>query len=285
MKFCTFKKWVFLSLLSTIMLAHAGSGIGGGVLHSMINWCDEASVMVSEARIEALDRLHRGNNRIDALKIFYQGLVEAAGTSEDSDVDVGTSLTYKAIGRGIRLAQILEIPSIINGAPVSSELKGEKEILGLLSLMDWFSLHIEKVASRVDRVYYLPYNHRRDQIKFSTAVLEQELIQISVSQLKELNKRFIGLKTDKSSFYSRVPVEQYLKSLSYLAQEVAIDLEGTLLSEVLGCQAKKLVKLSRRIQTFLDGRSDNEEDVYFLNKFVLETNIIVNQIINRSCVR
>lgn len=274
-------------LMTAPVLSHShegGSGVGGGVVFSMVSWCDDASIMVSESRDEALSRLSQNNDKIGALRVFYQGLVDAAASTQETEIDVADSLTFRAITRGIRLSQLLGVPSIINGAAVAPGLAGEKHIQGLLSFMDWYTLNIQDVANAVDRAYYIPYT-RNHNVNFSTAVLERKLVEIALLQLRGLDNRFVELKTDRSSFYTKVPVEQFMRSLAYISSEVASDLNETLFSSALECQSKRLVKLSRQIQSYLEGRSGNSEDVPKLNKFVLDLRSIMRQVETRSCSR
>ena len=273
-------------LLTSPILSSAhegGSGVGGGVVFSMISWCDDASIMVSETRDEALSRLSRNNDKIGALRIFYNGLVAAASSSQDAEVDVAESLTYRAITRGVRLSQILGVPALINGGRVAPGLAGEKHIQGLLSFMDWYTLNIEDVANAVDRAYYIPY--RGNQARFSTAVLEQKLVDISLMQLSGLESRFVELKSDRSSYFTKIPVDQFLRALTFISSEVASDLNESLFSSSLECQSKRLVKLSRQAQAYLEGRVDASEDVSKLNKFVLDLRSIMKQVETRTCGR
>ena len=280
-----FGKLIAAMLLLTSLTSQAGeggSGIGGGMNFALINWCDDASIMVRETRTEALERLNYNNDKIGALRVFYQGLVAAAASSEETQVGQDNSLTFRAITRGVRLAQLLGVPAIINGGTVSGgALATTSHIQGLLSFMDWYSLHIEDVAFRVDRDHFIPYSTQMRPV--GTRELEELMVNIAVSQLTGLEDKFVRLKSDRSSYFTTIPVTQYLQALSYLSAEVATDLNETLFSSALECQSKLLVRLSRQVQTFLDGRTSTKNDAIKLNRFVLEIKSITRQIEIRSC--
>ncbi len=274
---------IFAVLIIQPMPSHAGSGIGGAVTSSIISWCDDASIMIRETREEALSRLNHNNDRIGTLRIFYQGFVAAAASSEDTEQDVGTSLTFRAIARGVRLAQLLGIPSIVNGEVVSNDLAGDKRLQGLIQFMDWYSLFVEETANAVDRTYYVPYRHNRENVTFSTMKLENELVNLSLSLLRSLQNQFLALKADRSSYFTKVPVTQYFQSLAYFSSEVSSDLNETVFASSLECQSKRLLKLSRQAQGYLDGRVSNDEDASKLNKFTLDLKAILKSIELRTC--
>ncbi|WPU65220.1 hypothetical protein [Peredibacter starrii] len=266
----------------TVQAGEGGSGIGGGMNFALINWCDDASIMVRETRAEALERLNYNNDKIGALRVFYNGLIAAAASSEQAPQAQDNSLTYRAITRGIRLAQLLEIPSVINGGKLpDGALIQHNHMQGLLSFMDWYTLHIEDVAFRVDRDHYIPYSTQGRPM--GVRELEELLVDIAVSQLTGLEQRFVRLKSDRSTYFTAIPVTQYMQALSYLSAEVANDLKETLFSNALECQSKLLVRLSRNVQTYLDGRTSTKEDAIKLNRFVLEVRSITKQIESRSC--
>lgn len=274
---------MMLLLSLTVQAADGGSGIGGGVTFALINWCDDAAIMVRETRNEALERLNYNNDKIGALRVFYQGLIAAAATTANTEVTQQNSLTFRAITRGVRLAQLLGIPTIINGGRIESGLAGTLQIQGLLSFMDWYTLHIQEVASAVDRTHYIPYSGRRSETPIGTAELEHQLVNIALSQLTGLEKSFVRLKTDRSSYYTTIPTPYFLQALSYLSSETASDLNETLFSSALECQSKLLIRLTRQTQTYLDGRTGSKEDAIKLNRFVLELKGIIRQTELRTC--
>lgn len=270
-----------LMLLSSLSaFAAGGSGIGGGMNFALINWCDDASMMVRETREEALERLNYSSDRIGSLRVFYEGLIAAGATSEDTEVTAKNSLTYRAITRGIRMSQLLGVPAIINGGRTETGLSGELNIQGLLSFMDWYTIHIQDVANKVDRAHFIPYTTRHH---LSTLDLEKQLLDISLSQLVGLKSKFVRLKSDQSSYYATIPATQFMRSLSYLSGEVATDLSETVFANSLECQSKRLNRLSRQIQTYLDGRAGSSDDAIKLNRYVLEMNTIMRQIEHKNC--
>lgn len=266
----------------TVQAGEGGSGIGGGMTFALINWCDDASIMVRETRSEALERLNYNNDKIGALRVFYQGLVAAAASSQETQVGLDNSLTFRAITRGVRLAQLLGIPAVINGGTIpGGVLASTSHVQGLLSFMDWYSLHIQDVAFRVDREHFIPYSSQERPV--GTRELEELMVEIAVSQLTGLEDKFVRLKSDRSSYFTTIPVTQYMQALAYLSTEVANDLNETLFSSALECQSKLLVRLSRQVQAYLDGRTTAKDDAIKLNRFVLEVKSITRQIEMRSC--
>jgi hypothetical protein len=271
---------IFLTISN--VFATGGSGIGGGVSFAVINWCDDANIMIQEAGEDAIERLKMSNDKIGALRVFYQGLIAAARTSENTKVDQANSLTYRAIVRGIELAQLLNIPSIIDGsARLEPGVSKEMQILGAISLMNWYYNYIQKVASAVDIPNYIYYSTRGGAVDLAT--LEKSLISLTLLKLDGLDVNFVSLKSDGSSFFTTIPVTQFLRSLSYLSKIAASDLQETIFSNGLDCQSKRLIRLSRLIQTYLDARSNSSEDAIKLNRFILDLRTISRQIMVRTC--
>ncbi len=269
-----------LLVVTPVLSTYAGSGVGGGVTSSQISWCDDASVMIEETRDDAIGHLSQSNDKLGAIRIFYTGFLNASQSSDEQDDNLDNLLTYRSIGRGIRIAQLIGIPQILNGAPVEQGLAGVQQIQGMLSFMDWYSLTVAQGANAVDRSQY-----SRPGAPFSTLALENSMVQLASSQLRGLTQRFVALKSDRSSYIPLIPVTQFLQALSFLSNEIAADLNETVFANSLGCQSSRLVKLSRQIQTFLSARVNNSGDVSALNKFVLDTKSITNQIENRNCTR
>lgn len=271
-------------LMTGAITVNAGSGIGGGVNFSLIDWCDDASVIVEETRDEAQDRLSQSSDKAQALRVYYQGLLNAASSSESSGAKPENSLTLRAIIRGIKLAQHLGIPAIINGGRLEEGLAGVKQLDGQLSFMDWYTSHIMQVANVVDRVHYIPYRGRAYDPKISTVALESQIIKVTTDQLKALDSKFVHLKSDGSTYYTTVPTEQFFTALSYLSNEVARDLNENVFSSALECQSKRLVKIARQAQTYVDGRTGHTQDAIKLNKFLIDLRSVVKQILTRSCI-
>lgn len=273
-------------ILATLLLAtpvtqtFAGSGIGGGMTLEQMSWCDETSVMIEETREAAISHLSSSGDKVGALKIFYNGYVNAADASDQTDTSLENLLTYRSVVRGIRVAQLIGIPQIINGAPAEAGLSGVKQIQGMLSFMDWYSLTINQGANAVDRSQY----GRRDG-RFSTLALEDAMVNLAVNQLQGLSDRFVALKSDRSSYVPLIPITQYLAALSFISNELAGDLSETVFSNALGCQSARLVKLSRQIESFLSTRMNASGDMSALNKFTLAAQSIANQISHRTCTR
>ncbi len=259
--------------------AAGGSGIGGGVDFALISWCDDAAIMVQESRTEALDRLNIEGDRIGALRIFYEGLVAAAASSQDTDATPQNSLTLRAITRGIKLSQLLGIPAVFGGRGIQPGLGATLQIQGYLSFLDWYTNYIAQVASAVDRQHYIPYSTGRT----GTRELEEELVSVALSQIEGLRTNFVRLKTDRSSFYTTVPAPQFLQALTYLAKETAADLNETVFASALECQSKLLLRLSRQVQTYLDGRTGPKDDAIRINRFVLDLQHIIELTASRTC--
>jgi hypothetical protein len=274
------KTFVGMMLAASLAAAAAGgSGIGGGMNFALISWCDDAAIMVREARSEALDRLNIEGDRIGALRVFYEGLVAAAASSENTEATPENSLTLRAITRGIKLSQLLGIPAVIGGRRTESGLAGALQIQGYLGYYAWYTNHIAEVASAVDRRHYIPYSTGN----VGTRELEEELVEIALSQVGGLRTNFVRLRGDRSSFYTTVPAPQFLQALAYLAKETAADLNETLFASALECQSKLLLRLSRQVQSYLDGRQGPKDDAIRINRFVLELEHIIRQTESRTC--
>ncbi|MGE3608930.1 MAG: hypothetical protein AB7I27_05040 [Bacteriovoracaceae bacterium] len=261
-----------------------GSGIGGTVLSASINWCDDASIVIADARDEAMETLGFSNDKVGAIKIMYQGFLDAAAMSDDSSVNTRNSITMRTIARGIKLAQILGVPEIIDGKPVPPGLEGEEKLRGIISVLDWYSSKIQSLANDVDKNYFIPYASK-PQKEFDTKELERKLISHSISNLNELDENFIKIKNDRTSYYSTASTLLYMQSLAFMSQEVAADLKENILGAVYDCQSKKLDKLSGKVSAYIAERGNGESDVVKLNKFVLETRSIAAQIEAQNCVK
>jgi hypothetical protein len=278
---------LFTSIISYNAFAYSGSGIGGGVVFSRLEWCDEASVIMEQSRLDALERLSVYGQEKDALKVYYYGMIDAIKASEGLEVDPSTSLTLRAISRGIQLSQKIGVVDVISGQEtIGSGLEGHQRIQSLLSFIDWYYLEAIKTSDKVDRAQYLSYSYDRrnqDIPDFSTAELEINLLDISTGLLRNLDKKFIKMKSSRDSYYSTIGVPSYLKALSFLSSEVSKDLQDSLFSDVYNCHSKKLSTLSRNIDFYLNGRTNQNLDALRLNRFTLELNGILNQINTKTC--
>lgn len=293
------KKIVMLLLLSstalnfnTTALAEGGSGVGGAVVTSMMSWCNDVVVGLEESRSDALSRISYGQNKIEAINIYYNGLKNAAAQAENSPVSLGNSLTYRTIARGVRLAQYLGADDVLSGG-VGTGLAEEQKVQSLVSFLDWYYSYISEVSDTVDKTFYIPYAYHRDcrgsycqsDVPFHTLDLEQRMVEVSVKALTELSARFVNVRSARDSYYTTIRVDLYTKALAYLTSEVAIDLEESLFSNALDCQVKRLKSLSRKVQFYNNGRSTNQNDAIKLNEFTLQLNFITRQLTQRTCER
>lgn len=263
-----------------------GSGIGGGGLYSsMLQWCDTTGVILQDAKDEAQDYQAYGNDRISAMASYYNGLKSAlqnlpTGDSQESEKPI----TYKALARGLKIAQIIGVPSIIRGD--LGEVGSDKKFDEILSFFAFYYDFVQTEVISIDQFFYLPYIYCPScDLKRIDISLEQQLITYASSQLKNWRTQFIKTKSDLEGFYPTMELSMVLHGLSYLAQETAKDLEHSLFSDGYACQIFELKRLSQKIDFYLVNRGvNNLRDQVQLNSFVLRVDEIITKIKNKSCL-
>jgi len=278
-----------LCLLSVSGFARefGGSGIGGGYVFSMVNWCDDAIILLNESKSEAVEKSYVLKDESGALRTYYNGLLMAAELSSQGETSVQNSLTLRSVARGIRFAQILGVPQILS---TERELNSRAlEIASFNRFLDWYYSYIEVVANVVDKNYYIPYSYYRSRPelneKFSTKVLEEKFIDVTVQLLKDYAQNFLGLRSQGDAYYPKIDSRIFLMGLSFFTGEASKDLQDSLFSEVYSCQSKKLASLSRRVNSYSSVRSSAIDDPRKISGFALELYSIIDQINSKSCLR
>jgi hypothetical protein len=255
-------------------LGRSGTGIGGGVVYEgLLSWCDQAAGILHDAQIEAREAWGLSGDSIEALGLYRDGLVNAAGSADQTQTQ-GQTFTLRYVQRGLVLSQILGIDDVLDGRAQINHQTSE-----LVSFIDWYVGFTANVGERLDRPHYLPYLARG----IRTAELEERSVALSVSALRELDRKFVRTLPDQSNMYTTIAVPQYLSALAYMLPQVAGDLRESLFSDSYVCQARRMDQLSQQIQRYLSNRNGNSQDAIRLNRFSLSVRDILQKIEADNC--
>jgi len=273
---------------NTLALAdRGGSDIGGGNLYSsIIAWCDSSSIILEEAKEEALELWGYSNDKVGAIKSFYFGLIAALRSIPAGGINFNNSITYKAISRGIGLSQVLGVPAIIKG---QGRQTSDKDLDEIISFLNFYYDLVERISQNLDKRLYAPFYVRSVCTDctgipdINTLDLERELVKYTTSQIAEWRTHFIKSRSTSEGYYPTISVVKTLNGLAYLSVESANDLEMSLFNKVYACQAKKLRRLAVKVQHFVTGRMNDSLDAIKLNKFTIKIDEIIKDIKDRDC--
>jgi|GEM_PF-3087625 len=266
-----------------------GSGVGGGNLYtSILSWCDDSSITLQEAQDEAQDLWSLQNDQLGAIHTYYNGLQNALTQVPEEGVNFDSSITYKAISRGLSLSHILGISSLISGDMRVKHT--DKDFRELIDVMKFYYSFIKKVTNNLDKKFYVPYYQQMQcpgctQLpSIQTIELEKEFIRYSVSQINEWRNKFIVTNSNKEGSYPTLNLDLALKGLRFFINETAKDLKHNLLQEVYSCQIKQLKSLANKIEIYtVSRRTDNRLDGIKLNQFTNRIDEIIKNINEKDC--
>lgn len=251
-----------------------GSDIGGGVVREqLLAWCDNASGILHDARVEATEVWGMSGDQVEALTLYRDGL-ETALIASDSIQTQATTFTLRYVQRGLVLSQILGVDDIVDGVSLPNERTND-----LVTFFDWYLGFTRDVGQTLDRDLYVPYLSRGVR----TIELENRAMQSSVSILSEIDRKFVRTLPDGTNMYSTISVPNYLNALAYLLPQVAGDLRESLFAESQGCQARRLDQLAEQIQRYLATRNGNSQDAQRLNRISLNLRNVVQGLQNQNC--
>jgi len=243
------------------------------VYEGLLSWCDQAAGILKDAQIDAREAWGLSGDSLEALMLYREGL-EAAASSADQVQSQGQTFTLRYVQRGLVLSQLLGIDDIIDGRAQIDQRTSE-----LVNFIDWYVGFTADVGERLDRPLYLPYLARGVR----TTDLETQSVALSVSALRELDRKFVRTLPDRSNMYSTIAVPKYLSALAYMLPQVAADLRESLFSASYSCQARRMEQLSQQIQRFLNNRNGNSQDAIRLNRFSLGLRDILEKIEQDNC--
>lgn len=229
-----------------------GSGIGGGNSQTtLIDWCDQASEMLDETRLNAQEKLGLYNDKMSALKIYFEGLRDALEISQNQTAT--SSITYRAILRGLNLSAQLGIIDLVYGNGNYSAKKLDDAIY----FLDDYYQFVLSTAYQYDQRFLAtncvdctrPSRRSIDQ-------LEKEFIHFVTSQVRFWVNKFIPEQSNREGAFSTISLNNALQGLAYLAEVSALDLETSYYSNVYKCQSNQLKRLSKRITNAIANTPD-----------------------------
>lgn len=276
-------------IIKTLDPAEGGSGVGGGNLYSsIIYWCNESTIILQEAKAEAIDLWGFKNDRVGAVRTFYEGMLSALNSTADGEINFNSSITYRVISRGLGLAQALGVPQIINGD--FRNISKDKDLEEIMNFMNFYYDFIAQTTHHLDKKFYAPYfsqkickNNCTSIPEVQTIELEREMVKHSTSLLTQWRSQFVKPHVD-GGLYTNIQTTLFLRGLNYLGSEVVKDLNDSLFRNVYECQLKQLQNLNAKVQLFLSNRgNDTSMDAIELNKFVMNLDSIVKNIEMKDC--
>ena len=218
-----------------------GSGVGGGNSHRiLLDWCDEANDMLDETRLIAQEELGLYNDKMSALRIYFEGLKSALDAVQTGGNHITSSITYKAILRGLNLSSQLGIIELLYGGGHYSN----KTLDDAIYFLDDYYQFVIKTAYQYDWNYYSQGR--------SIDTLEREFINFVTSQLNFWLDKFIKSQSNREGSFSTIGLESTLKGFAYLAEQTALDLETSYYNNVYRCQSRQLQRLAQRVSRSLN---------------------------------
>jgi hypothetical protein len=255
-----------------------GSGIGGGVvIEHLVSWCDDASNILNDAITDAREVWGLNGDSVQALSLYKDGLTLSLRQVPRMPTN-GQLYTLRYVKRGVVLAQIMGLDDILAGRTLP-----QKHTEGLVNFFDHYLSFTRDVSERIDRSLYIPYAYGQNARPYSIRELEVRTVDLSISAISELDRRFVFITRDQSNMYSTMSIPMYLKAQSYLLNQVAKDLRETLFSDSFTCQANRMEQLSENIQRYLSNRSNSSQDAIRLNRFTLTLRDIISKLTSRNC--
>lgn len=255
-----------------------GSGIGGGVVsEELVSWCDDASNILHDAITDAREIWGLNGDSVQALSLYKDGLTLSLRQAPEMLTN-GQLFTIRYVRRGIVLSQIMGLDDILAGRTLP-----QKHTEGLVNFFDHYLSFTRDVSEQIDRPLYIPYAYRQQNSHLSIAELERKTVNLSISALSELDRRFVFTTRDGSNMYSTMSTPMYLKAQSYLLNQIAKDLRETLYAESFTCQASRMEQLSENIQRYLNNRRNSSQDAIRLNRFTLTLRDIISKLTTRNC--
>lgn len=262
------------------LITRGGSGIGGGNTYGIIiDWCDQASEILDESRLNAQDQLGLYNDKLSALKIYFEGLKNALEMSESNSQNASTSITYRAILRGLNLSGQLGVIDLIYG---NGEYQSKKIDDAIYFLDDYYQFVLNS-AYRLDQSHYYRDCSDCGPNYRSVDQLEKEFIGYVNSQLKFWIDKFIPEHSNREGAFSTISLRNALQGLSYLADASATDLETSYYNNVYRCQASQLKRLSRRITNTISSDLEASIQTAKLTIYREQTINIINKIETANC--
>lgn len=265
-------------LRDTTQTRLGGSGIGGGVVSEhLVSWCDDASNILHDAITDAREVWGMNGDSVQALSLYKDGLLFSLRQVPEMPTN-GQLYTLRYVKRGVVLAQIMGLDDILAGRTLP-----QKHTEGLVNFFDHYLSFTRDVSENIDRSLYIPYAYGQQGRPYSVRELETRTVNLSISAISELDRRFVFVTRDRSNMYSTMSIPMYLKAQSYLLTQVAKDLRETLYSDSFTCQASRMEQLSENIQRYLSSRSNSSQDAIRLNRFTLTLRDIVSKLTTRNC--
>lgn len=255
-----------------------GSGIGGGVvIEHLVSWSDDASNILNDAITDAREVWGLNGDSVQALSLYKDGLTISLRQVPDMPTN-GQLYTLRYVKRGVVLAQIMGLDDILAGRSLP-----QKHTEGLVNFFDHYLSFTRDISERIDRSLYIPYAYGQNSRPYSIRELEARTVDLSISAISELDRRFVFVTRDQSNMYATMSIPMYLKAQSYLLNQVAKDLRETLYSDSFTCQANRMDQLSDNIQRYLSNRSNSSQDAIRLNRFTLTLRDIISKLSTRNC--
>jgi hypothetical protein len=253
----------------------SGTGIGGGSsFERLITWCDEASIVLNEARVQARELWGANGDVVGALSLQVDGLNIAADSAPQMP-STGELYTARYVNRGLVLSDILGIDKLIAGSSTVN-----RQTLSLMNFMDWYLGYTRDVGQKIDRSYYAALSTgRRTQVRD----IEDRIVSVTIGTLRELDSQFVRIMPDRTNLYTTIPVPTYLKAVAYMSRQMSYDLDESIYSEAFTCQAGRLIQLAAQIDSYIASRRSNSQDAIQLNRFSLSLRDIVNKLDGGHC--
>ncbi|MCE3013228.1 MAG: hypothetical protein LW878_09210, partial [Proteobacteria bacterium] len=243
----------------------------------LVSWCDDASNILNDAITDAREVWGLSGDSVQALSLYKDGLTISLRQVPGMPTN-GQLYTLRYVKRGVVLAQIMGLDDILAGRTLP-----QKHTEGLVNFFDHYLSFTRDVSERIDRSLYIPYAYGQNARPYSIRELETRVVELSISAISELDRRFVFITRDQSNMYSTMSIPMYLKAQSYLLNQVAKDLRETLYSDSFTCQANRMEQLSENIQRYLSNRSNSSQDAIRLNRFTLTLRDIISKLATRNC--
>lgn len=225
------------TLLSNV-LSIGNNDFGGEV----VNWCHNTSSILRQHKNDAQMFLYHGDYHT-ANETLLAGL-RAALEAEVSDI--GTTFGYKALTRGLILANRL-------GVGYPPETQKQKRIIH-----SWLSSYYKFVQMSIQDLDLYIHQPLMSCVDCARDInyLELQFVNYAVTQLKYLNMNFITATTNLNGVLPKGPAAYYLKAVEVFSQFVAADLNDSLWNYAFGCTVNDLNALSEKLQRYNGGETN-----------------------------
>jgi hypothetical protein len=216
-------------------LARGGSNNGGGnrgsqAVAETLAWCRGSLGLLAEARSEAIlaaldDELAQG------YRLLQDGMLRALERARGEDAY--SSITWRALSRGIELAQLIDA--------LADELDPRHETR-LTFLLRYYEF-LERTALQLDLPHYVPWTGG----KVDERLFETRFVEYAHEQLAWLLETF----TTPSAVYGATPkllsTRSYLGALEFVVAYTIDDLSESLWSAKHACAIEELTLIGEKL--------------------------------------